>query len=453
MNSHENNQKICSKELVENAVRLDLFRLHDEIKDDLPEKWLVVKGVNLQRRLRELINEIKLQGISTSELVKYFMKKYRISITTAERLVYLKKDWIPLIFIKELLIIAGKECPKLEFQEEIDFIKASQPPLKVLKAPKQLTLELCKIAGAHAADGTIHENFFCITDHYRSNLVAFQKWVKEAFDLDVRLDKISENEWRIRFHNKVFTRYLTKFFGFPSGCKQYTVKEPEIVKNAPLEFRKAFALGALTFEGGVGIKHQIEFCVASKGFRDSISQILEVCKIQHNCMKEPSNNYWRFWSNCLDKENAIKWLEFFEPKTEKWHKLNDSINGFSRKVHTFEEAQAALDLVYSKQSSSKITVKDVLLALKELKQAYRYEIVNYLINKKNLDSYGGKWAHSLKHYLDILRKANMILVKRMKFGKKKSFGSIVREVYCFNDNISDWRLPERDGYSVDDLPA
>jgi hypothetical protein len=91
--------------------------------------------------------------------------------------------------------------------------------------------------------------------------------------------------------------------------------------------------------------------------------------------------------------------------------------------------------------------------LKESKQACRYEIVTHLKNSKHLDSYGGKWAHSLKHYLDILRKANMISVEKRTFGKKKSFGSIVREVYCFNDNISDWRLPERNNYSAGDLLA
>jgi hypothetical protein len=240
---------------------------------------------------------------------------------------------------------------------------------------------------------------------------------------------------------------------FPSGCKQYTVKDPEIIKNSSLELRKAFALGALTFEGGVGMKHQVEFCVVSKCFRDSISEILRLHEIKHTIMVKQSNAYWRFWSNYLGKENTVKWLEFFEPKTEKWHKLNDSINGFSRKVHTFEEAKNVLDLVYSKQSSSKVILTDVLLALKELKQACRYEIVAYLKSSKHLNSYGGKWAHSLKHYLDILRKANMISVGKRTFGKKKSFGSIVREVYCFNDNISEWILPERDNYSVGDLPA
>lgn len=66
-----------------------------------------------------------------------------------------------------------------------------------------------------------------------------------------------------------------------------------------------------------------------------------------------------------------------------------------------------------------------------------------MAKKNNLLSYGGKWAHSLMHYLDILKRAKIISVEKQNFGKKKSFGSIVREVYRFNDNVKDWSVPER----------
>ena len=45
---------------------------------------------------------------------------------------------------------------------------------------------------------------------------------------------------------------------------------------------------------------------------------------------------------------------------------------------------------------------------------------------------------------NILKMANIISVEKKKFGKKKSFGSIVREVYIFNENVVSWRLPLRD---------
>ena len=73
----------------------------------------------------------------------------------------------------------------------------------------------------------------------------------------------------------------------------------------------------------------------------------------------------------------------------------------------FEEAVDVFNSVYPKQSSSKIILTDVLLALKELKQTYRYELAGYLTNKNNLKSYGGKWAHSLSPYLEILKNATI----------------------------------------------
>jgi len=427
-------------------IKLDLFKLHDKINDRTPRKWIMVKGRNLKFILKNLIEQLETKGISNTNLVKYLMEKLNISIASAERLVYIKREWFPLIFIEELLSLLNKKEQRFEIQEEIEFIKVNQPPVKILKASKQLSINLCKISGAHAADGTIYDSYFCITDGYKDNILAFNKWLEKEFNLNFKLNKVSKNEWRICFKNKVFTRYLTKIFDFPSGCKQYTVKEPEIIKNSPLEFRKAFALGALTFEAGIGVKHQIEWCVSSKDFRDSISVILKLHDINHNCMEKQSSNYWRFWSNTLTKEEALKWIEFFEPCTEKWFKLKDYVNGFSKKVNSFEEAIQILNSVYPRQSPSKIILKDVLLALKELKHTHRYELAGYLVKKNNLESYGGKWAHSLKHYLDILKKANIISIKKKRFGKKKSFGTIVREVYIFNENIKEWKVPDRMNY-------
>ena len=99
--------------------------------------------------------------------------------------------------------------------------------------------------------------------------------------------------------------------------------------------------------------------------------------------------------------------------------------------------------MYPPKSASKVVLKDVLFAIKELKETYRYEIVNYICKSKKLDSYGGKWAHSLVHYLNILSRANIITTGRKRFGKKRSFGTIVRDVYFYNPNIKDWRVPER----------
>ena len=418
-----------------NNVRLDLFKLHDS--KDTTKNWILAKGKNLKIGLKILISKT---GFSNTELVRYLMKKLNISIACAEKLVYLSREWYPLIFIEELVNLTN--ASKYEIQDKIEFLKSSKPPVVEYKAVKKLTINLCKITGAHAADGTLYDSYIAITDYHKSSILALISWFKE-FGYTLKLMRIGKNEWGIKFHSRIISRYLTKFFDFPSGCKQYTVKEPEIIKNASLEFRKAFVLGALTFEAGIGMKTQVELCVSSKGFRDSIASILNELNVPYKNMENQSSGYWRLWSCSLSKEEALKWIELFEPYTEKWFKLNDYINGFSKKVDSFEEAIYILNSVYPRQSSSKVILKDVLLAFKDLKQTYRYELADYLVKKNNLESYGGTWAHSLKHYLDILKRANIISVERQRFRPKKSFGTTVREVYKFNEKVKEWKVPSR----------
>jgi len=70
-----------------NNIRLDLFKLHDS--KDNAKNWIFAKGKNLKIELKDLISKT---GFSNTELVKHLMKKLNISIASAERLVYLKKE-------------------------------------------------------------------------------------------------------------------------------------------------------------------------------------------------------------------------------------------------------------------------------------------------------------------------------------------------------------------------
>ena len=191
------------------------------------------------------------------------------------------------------------------------------------------------------------------------------------------------------------------------------------------------------------MKHQVDLCVSSKEFRDSIAEILTLLGLRFTKMEKISGEYWRLWSNKLSEDEANKWLNLFEYNSEKWLLINDYINGFQGKSDTFEHALLSFDEVYPSKSASKICLKDVLIAIKQLNKTNRYQLVSYLCNEKNLVSYGGKWAHSLKYYLDILKRANAIDVSKENFGKKKSFGSIIREVYTFNPKIEEWKTPLR----------
>ena len=127
-------------------IKLDLFKIHDS--KDTTKNWIFAKGIHLKIELKYLINKA---GFSHTDLVKHLMKKLNVSIASAERLVYLKKDWYPLVFIEELVELT--HSPKYKIQDKIDFLKSSKPPVVEYAAIKELTVNLCKITGAHAADG------------------------------------------------------------------------------------------------------------------------------------------------------------------------------------------------------------------------------------------------------------------------------------------------------------
>ncbi|MDD5650395.1 MAG: hypothetical protein PHF86_08285 [Candidatus Nanoarchaeia archaeon] len=426
-----------------NNIKIDLFKLHDPEKDNSLRKCIVAKGLNLNEKIKVLISELKSKGWRTTDLINYFMKKYNLSSSSVQRLLFDYKIWYPLFFIEDLLILNNKLEDKYIFQENIEFLKVTQPPVKIYKVPKILTLDLCKIAGAHAADGTVRNNYISITDRDKSNIEVLVSWIYNQFNIKYSIIKISENEYGIKFNSKIISRFLTKIFEFPNGFKTYNFKEPKIIKYSSYEFRKAYTIGAIIFEGGVGIIPQLQFSVTNKLFRDSIYEVLSKSLPEETIViNKTTNNLWRLWTKCKTKKEYQILMSFFEERTEKWYKLNDFINGFNSRAKNINSAIQILSQIYPKKGS-KYSLLGIFFIIKELKSSSRNEIVNkfYQINHLN---FGDKiWTHSLMNYLNILKRCNIIKVEKGRFGKKKSFGTIIREVYNFNENIEEWKLPYR----------
>ncbi|MFH0973439.1 MAG: hypothetical protein V1817_01475 [Candidatus Micrarchaeota archaeon] len=429
----------------------DLFLLHDPVRDKKPRSRLVCSGDGLSELVQETLSEIYLRR-TRGEVSRYFVSQLGVSQLTEERLRRPNKHWFQLVFLQKLLKLWRDSCDKPPAEVEsrkqafftrIEFLRVNLCNSVAVVAPKHLTLTLCKIAGAHAADGTLADCFFCITDRSRENILAFQNWVFESFAFKPRVSCNGPNEWRLAFHNKAFVRYLQVFFGFPLSSKLFTVREPYVIRAAELRYRQAFALGVLSFEAGICISREVAFCVASKQFRDDVCDILSLSEIQFKQPEKISGGYWRFWSGRLSRDSALKWLDFFEPKTEKWFKLFELANGFQGKAKTFEEAMSAFDSVFYNNSANKVCFKDVLLIISRLQQTHRYELASEIVKLNGLSSFGGKWAHSLRYYLDFLVDAKVVSVSVVDFGPKKSFGRIRRQVYSFNPNVSSWRVPYR----------
>lgn len=239
--------------------RIDLFKLHDS--KDGSKSLIVAKGKMLRNEIKNIISEIEKTGMKKTELVKLLMKKMKISIVTAERLVYLdrecesiKRKWFPLIFIREIISLIHSD-KYFKIQDKIDLLRIGNSSSKPIKPPKRLSKTLCKIAGAHAADGTLFQKDRCgiyisIVDQHKESVQAFIDWIYVSFGLrfQIKKSKNSKNMWYVSFHNKIIGRYLMNIFDFPSGNKTYSVRIPSIIRDSDNENKKAFVIGYLTFE-------------------------------------------------------------------------------------------------------------------------------------------------------------------------------------------------------------
>src|SRR3989344_8600197 len=167
-----------------NLVRIDLFKLIEE-KEKRLGSWVMASGENLSKILKPLIEKISINFGSKRKFANHLMNKYNLSQSVSERFVWLMKDWIPLILIKEVADLA--KIDYFDIQNNIDYLKMNHPPLKVYKAVKELNENLCKLVGAHAADGTLNGNYFRINDGYKSNILAFKNWIINVFGIEYPL--------------------------------------------------------------------------------------------------------------------------------------------------------------------------------------------------------------------------------------------------------------------------
>lgn len=117
----------------------------------------------------------------------------------------------------------------------------------------------------------------------------------------------------------------------------------------------------------------------------------------------------------------------------KFHWMMTGNCGYTRSILCRE----VLSNVFVKQPASKTCITEIMEIIISKKETWRYSIEN------EIDDMKSKWAHSLRYYVDILHKANIIKIEKRSFGKKKSFGTIVRDVYIFNSTVSEWRVPFR----------
>ncbi len=314
-------------------MNFDLLQLHNDKADaDINGSWIKASGSNLNSELIKLLQEIY-QEKNQNNVARDLMKEINCSFSTSKRMlirIKRKKVWVGLkiiIFLldywKKLFNISESvlEEKKGNIIKNIEFLKVGQGQSKPVKAPKKLSINLCKIAGAHAADGSLSPDYGVrLVDSSKEAVSKWISWLSNEFKIKIKLVKSRrENAFKTEKYNKVIARYLNIFFGFPFGKKTNIVREPKIIREASLKYRIAFALGVLTFDGSVSLDGLISLDSNSKQLILDLQDILVKDGIESNINKI-SQKYVLRIANSKTKFKP-KLLNYFEKETPKWRRL------------------------------------------------------------------------------------------------------------------------------------
>lgn len=349
-----------------------------------------------------------------------------------------KLDETPLIILEEILDLWRDSLNKsknefnitrMSLLGAIDSLRVNQHGSIQVEALKVLNEDLAKIIGAFCADGNLYPpDMIRWEEEHRSNLEALTRWLNSCFGVKVKIArpkrKQRRNSWKFKFRSKVIARYFAEFFNIYPGAKTYTTRMPERIRCAPKSIQKAFAIGAITFEGSANKDSTISFGVSSKSFRDDVASVVleenpSIVQVATNANVE---GCWQFYSNRrLNGFQKRLLLSYFEPNTLKYNKLRELIFGYEKVVSTLEEAKQCLDKRYSKFRSTSIGT--ILDCISQYERFSVYDIIAHINTRRK----------KVVDHLNILEKANIIQrAKRAAKGKT---------IYAYNPNITEWRLP------------
>ena len=393
-------------------MKFDLFRLYVPNEDTGARSQISCTGKELNSAINLILRDMINKGDKIYHICKRISSKLNYHPSTVLKMLRNRNEQVSIVLLVELLNewknVCNKsflECEnlKLKIQSDIEWLYCGSKFRNMIKAIKKVDINLAKIIGAHHADGCLTKekskggmNYkFMILDYYKSNLIAFNKWMIKTFGVQYRIKKDRSNAWIICFRNKIIGRYLEIFFGFPGGNKSL-FNLPEIIKESTDDIKKAYVLGFLTFDGCVETDRTVSLGIKNKILRDEIKNILPK---SFDIVKKEGKDQYGVKTGVLSKKEIKAWKNFFESGTEKWFKLNDYLYGFKRSVDSEEEAIEILNKIFPKQNSSNISLKKVITVLKELKYCDKF----YLAKQLNIG------VSTLFRYLHILDMSRIII--------------------------------------------
>lgn len=437
-------QQILAQKL--NVPRQSLYRWK-ESKGRIPYDVLVrlcgIANTNYYSLQDSIIDrKVVRKGITKVRITELLAKRLKTKVNFVERIIYKKREDVPLVFIIELLKLWKKllnktnnqlRKKKLEFHDAFRYLKQNGRAYKV-NAIKELTLNLSKIIGSILADGCVVKgyNSIFILDEEKLNLEAFANWIYQTFNLLPKFKKVKNyNAWSIKVDSKVIKRYLTTFFEFSEGKKKPNYDIPKIIKDSTFEFQRACAYGTMCFDGVVRNKKEIGLNIGSKELRDSLYKIFTLDGLTVTRSNKPDRTgMWRMYSSGkFDKSQFEKWLNYFEPNTDRWFRIYEWINGFNKTVNNVQDARYLLMKYYPPKPNTKITVSDIFNLFVNKKAILIKDILNELKRQSILVNESTLWF-----YTGLLRE--MKIVNKIRLSDNKN-------LYVLNQNAKEWRLPNR----------
>jgi len=392
-------------------MAFDLFMLYDSFEDKVPRNWIKFGGEELMKKVREIVSDIIKRGYTKQEIAKTISSELGVSSITISRELWeiLNNRWtgreyyIPIPVLYQLMKLWQPrqfENKKFEVINLVERLVSNSSRSIPVKAVKNLSTDLSKIAGAHAADGTLSKfktsknssNYLWrVVDGDEDSLKALKLWIKNIFDISAKIKKSAyDNSYIIEIRNKVIFRYLNKMFEFKIGDKTSTVSIPYIIENSSLDNRRNFALGVMTFDGCVDAYGYVRLGVRSKKLRNVIVNLMREDSIDVRIDKSRKNEF-SFRVNIF--KNNTKILDYFAKNTIQWYRAKLFIDNLNTK-NIFE--------LFKGNKNNKITLERVLETSKKL----NIFDINLLIGQLGVSK------RTLRAYLRILEKSNFIEINR-----------------------------------------
>ncbi len=218
-----------------------------------------------------------------------------------------------------------------------------------------------------------------LMDFYKENVEVFNSWIFNQFKIHPTNFSQRGNAWRSFFCNKIFSRYLVKFFGVIPGPKSHTAFEPKIIKSSTFRLRRDFAKGVMMFDGCLSLEGIMSIELSSKSLISSLKNIfaedgIVICAIRTNHVIRTKRS-----------NNINKLTSYFEKGTPKHERI--------RMIKGERGIEKKLD------SNSPNSLIKILKTIKKVKTCD----IRFLTKK-----FGGIVPSTIMPYLRILQKHSLI---------------------------------------------